>query len=117
MKCKYCKEGDSKFNHEFKNQTMLDMHIKHKHKAAEPDTIVHNGIEPPKTAHKGVDFQAAPPAAPPADPGLSDLGIGGNEEPEPEKNVLYCSECGFEIDVSGGNPEKCPNCGEVFGSG
>lgn len=37
VKCPHGKEGDACFDKNFRNQTALDMHIKHKHKEAKSE--------------------------------------------------------------------------------
>ncbi len=91
MKCPHCVEGDDRFGHEFKNQMVLDMHIKHKHK----DTSEEDG-------------SVVDPVEDPAEPTKADLGIE-----EGEASDVMCDQCG--TDIKKPYPDKCPNCGTDFG--
>ena len=96
MKCPYCKEGDPKYGHDFKNKLMLQTHIKHHH-----SEIVDKPEPVPEPKAEPID----------KDPSLEDIGL---TDPKAEPETFYCSECGAENE---GNSKNCVNCGASFEDG
>ena len=101
MKCPHCKEGDTRFGYDFKNQAMLNTHIKHKHK-----DVSDNKTEEVITKQTENDNKTDPEESQ-GEPTRGDFGLDQQEK----QPIGECSECG--ADVFKGD-KSCRNCNHLI---
>lgn len=102
VKCPYASEGDACYNKNFKNNTALDLHIKHKHSKGKPKEIAEDQTENTEQIKELTKEELG--LLPELEPDLS--------TESPGKPIGICSDCG--ADIFDEKITECPNCKAKF---